>query len=179
MNRFYVRCSMFLGLLLATILSTGLHAQETAAPDAKNIKRQVRKLLKSGTAQFDAGFIDSAKTHFDSALVLDSVNPDAAFYLAGITLSQGDTAGTLANLKDAVVRSPRSFRLKLFLARLHLALREPAEALKNAEDVLMIRQQDGEALYLKGSALLMTGDSAKAVEQLGKALEVTEARGKK
>jgi Flp pilus assembly protein TadD len=170
---------MFLVLLLTIILSAGLYAQETATQYTGEVRKQVRKLLKSGTDQLDAGFFDSAKTYFDSVLVLDSVNPDAAFYLAGITLSQGDTTGTLANLKDAVVRSPRSFRLKLFLARLHLALNEPAEALQNAEDVLMIRQLDGEALYLKGSALLMTGDSAMAVEILGKALEVTEAKGKK
>lgn len=170
---------LFLGLLLATSSPSGLKAQDAVGSDARAIKKQVRKMLKSGTMQFDAGLFDSAKTQFDSVLGLDPVNPDAAYYLARITLAQGDTVATVASLKEAVVKAPRSFRLKRFLARLHLALNEPSEAQKLAEEVLMIRQRDSEALYLKGSALLMMGDSAQAVEHLGKALEIIEARGKK
>ena len=178
MNRLCNIC-LSLGILLAAVLSAGVHAQETTASDTTSIRKQVRKLLKSGTAQFDAGFLDSAKTHFDLALVLDSVNPDAAYYLARITLSHSDTATTLTSLKKAIVQSPRSFRLKRLLAHLYLTLNEPAEALKVAEEVLMIRQRDGEALYLKGCALLMTGDSAKAALIFDKALDLIETKGKK
>lgn len=179
MNRSNNICVMFLAFFLATILATGLYAQEVATPEAGEIRKQVRMLLKSGATQFDAGFFDSAKTHFDSALVLDSVNPDAAYHLARITLAQGDTAATLTVLKEAVVGAPRSFRLKRFLARMYLALNEPVEARKQADDVLMVRQRDSEALFLKGQALLMLGDSAQAIDLLEQALAITEARGKK
>lgn len=170
---------MFLALLLAAISPAGLKAQDAAGADSREIKKQVRKLLKSGTSQFDAGLFDSARTKFDSVLGLDPANPDAPYFLARITIALGDTVATVASLKEAVVKAPRSFRLKRFLARLYLALNEPSEAQKLAEEVLLIRRRDSEALYLKGCALLMTGDSAQAIEHLGKALEIIEARGKK
>ena len=170
---------MFLALLLAAALPKNTNAQDASASDAREIKKQVRKMLKSGTDFFDEGLVDSATAQFQGVLALDSVNPDAFYYLARVTLTHGDSAATLADLKEAVVKAPRSFRLKRFLARMHLALNEPAEAQKLAEEVLMIRQRDGEALYLKGCALLMAGDSAQAVQILGQALEITEARGKK
>lgn len=179
MNRSTGIYVMFLALLLAAFLPSGSKAQDAAGSDAREIKKQVRKLLKAGTVQFEAGLFDSAKTQFDSVLKLDPVNPDGPYFLARISLAQADTAATVAGLKEAVVKAPRSFRLKRFLARLHLALNEPTEAQKLVEEVLMIRQRDSEALYLKGCALLMAGDSTQAVELFGKALEITEARGKK
>ena len=179
MNRLTGIGVISLALLLVSILPSGTSAQETAAPDKRAIKKQVRKLLKSGVSHYDTGFLDSAKTQFDSILALDSVNPDAAYNLARIALAQGDTAATVLSLKESVVKAPRSSRLKLFLARMHLALNEPAEARALAEEVLMIRQRNSEALYLKGHALLMLGDSTQAIEFLDRALETIEARGKK
>lgn len=155
------------------------YAQETDASKARKIKKQVRSLLKSGTARFDGGDLEIAATCFDSVFLLDSVNPDAAYYLARINLAKGDTAGTVASLKEAVVNSPRSFRLKRFLARMHLALNEPAEAQKQTDEVLRIRQRDSEALFLKGQAALMLGDSAQAIELLEQALTIIDAKGKK
>lgn len=179
MNRSTGCCVVLMGLLVASVLSTGLKAQEATGSDSRAIKKQVRKLLKAGTAHFENSFFDSAKTQFDSVLELDSANPDAPYFLARITIAQGDTAATVATLKEAVLKAPRSFRLKRFLARLHLALNEPADAQALVEEVLMIRQRDSEALYLKGCAVLMTGDSTQAIELLARALEINEARGKK
>ena len=51
--------------------------------------------------------------------------------------------------------------------------------MKLVDEILMIRSRDGEALYLKGLALLSSGDSAATIDALEQALQVTEARDKK
>ncbi len=172
-----LRPAGLLVLMLCVLSGAGL-AQSSETDNHRELRKQVRKLLKVAAASFENGQLDSAATIFDSVKTIEPGNPDAAYYLARISLARGDTVACMEQLEQAVIDSPRSFRLKKFLAGMYLSTNRPDEALKQAENVLKIRMRDSEALYLKGRSLLMSGDSARAVEVLEQALEIIEKRGR-
>jgi tetratricopeptide (TPR) repeat protein len=139
----------------------------------------VRKSLKAGIKNFEKGEYESAIIMLDSVLASDSGNPDAALYKGKILARQGDSAAAVQVLEQGVTGSPRSSRLKTLLARFYLNQNEDDKAIELVESILVIRPNEGEALYIKGQGLLRKGDTLQAVDLLERALEISLKRNRR
>jgi len=156
----------FLSLCLvgAFLLTGNGDAEENAAPSSSNIRLETRKLLRAADAEYQQGNLDKALVHLDSVLSLDPSNPDGYYLKGKIILTCGDTSAAHEILVEATQKAPRSNRIKLLLARIHLEQGHWEEPLTLTRSVLAIKPLDGEAMYLLGWGLFLSGDTAQTIE---------------
>lgn len=171
MNR-WSTVARHLGLMAvgAVLLTSVVVPDDSAAGSSRNRIMVTRDLLRAATAGFDSGKYEDALAVLDSILVVDSANPDAYFLKGKIMLAQGDSAGAINVLSEAVQKAPRSTRVKLLLSRIYLKQGEAESSVALTKEVLSIKPMDGEASYLHGWGLLLSGDTAQAVELFEAAL---------
>lgn len=156
----------FLSLcLLGVFLFTGNgDADEKTDSSSPNIRLETRRLLRAADAGYQQGNWDNALALIDSLHAVDPSNPDGYYLKGKINLIKGDTATALEILSEASQTAPRSKRIKLLLARIHLRKGNWEEPLALTESVLAFKPSDSEASYLRGWGLLLRGDTAQAVE---------------
>jgi len=129
-----------------------------------------RRLLKSAIEDMEAGDYVGALETLQLARELDPGNPDVLYYLGRNLFHAGDHGAATEVLAAARELSPRSFRVSLLLARGRLVLGAPASADSLVDEVLALKPDDGEALFLKGLVRLAEGDTARALEAWERAL---------
>lgn len=88
------------------------------------------------------------------------------YNLARAELAKGDSEGARQQLEEAVKIRPDFIIARELLGRLYLAKRDPAKALKAADDILTLDRQNLQAHLVRSSALLGLGDRDKAREEL-------------
>jgi Flp pilus assembly protein TadD len=84
-------------------------------------------------------------------------------------LDQGDATNALAAYKKAEVIAPNDADLRLNLANCHLLAGAPAEAIREADEVLKLEPNSAAAYFVKGSAYLRLSkpeEAAKALENV-------------
>jgi tetratricopeptide (TPR) repeat protein len=139
-------------------------ADENESPTPRDQAIETRNLLRAANASFDEGEISHALELTDSILAGDASHPDASYLKSRILLAQGDSVAAVNVLEAACQQTPRSTRLKLLLARIHLNRGQWEEPLALTESVLAIKPFEGEASYLRGWGLLLRGDTTEAVD---------------
>ncbi|UCC78655.1 MAG: tetratricopeptide repeat protein [Candidatus Zixiibacteriota bacterium] len=140
--------------------------------------RRCRSLLKETIKNIDAGDYSAALSHIDSVLICDSGNADAYFHKARTFVRTGDTASAVLTLEVGVAKAPLSSRNRLLLARLKIGQNAADKASAQCDQVLAIKPNLAEALYIKGLALAAQNDTTGAVEYFEKALD-SQYSGKK
>lgn len=164
---------LVVGLLLVGLTSgTASLADSTKVSGSSQRFFEVRGFMRQANKAYDRAEFDSASALYDSVLAIDPNNPDASYRKGKILALKGDTTSAVELLTQAVDQNARSARLKIYLARLHLALNETDRAIELTQSLLDFRPNEAEALYIKGSALLQAGDSAQALGLLEKALKL-------
>jgi tetratricopeptide (TPR) repeat protein len=88
------------------------------------------------------------------------------YNLARADLAKGDSEGARQQLEEAVKIRPDFVIARELLGRLYLAEREPAKALKAADDILTLDRRNLQAHLIRSSALLGISDRDKAREEL-------------
>jgi tetratricopeptide (TPR) repeat protein len=166
-----------LGIFVIIILSLSAVAEppdttRSAQLSKKQLRNQVRKVLKETIRYVDNGIYDSALTLTDSILLLDSASADAYFLKGWLLAQQGDTSRAIEVLTAGTAAVPLSSRVKLLLARLLIASGQIDEAETLLDAVLAIKPHEGEALYLKGQVVLTRGDSTKAMDLFEQAIDI-------
>jgi tetratricopeptide (TPR) repeat protein len=149
------------GIMLLAITGS---ADDKTATSSANPRLETRRLLRAADASCKQGEMDNALASLDSVLAIDSSNPDGYYLKGKITLMNGDSAAAIEILNEASQVAPRSTRIKLLLARIHLNKGSWEEPLTLTENVLAIKPMDGEASYLRGWGLLLQGDTAQATK---------------
>jgi tetratricopeptide (TPR) repeat protein len=156
---------------LIFVLVSGVISQELTREEKRNLKKEVRKLLKECTAQYNLEDYALVQTLADSILSLEQNNSDAYYFRSLSYLKRGDTTNTIESLKQGVEISPLASRLKIFLSRIFLAQNNLEEAESLIDGVLAIKPSLPEGLYLKGLVFLSKSDSTQAVVLFKKSLE--------
>lgn len=144
------------------------------AQDGKSkseIRRECRALLKSAAEMIESDSTENAMILLDSALKLDNKNPDAYYYKGNILIQSGDTAKAIELLTEGIEKAPRSTRLKLDLAHLQIKHNMLVEAETILDEILAIKPNESEALYHKGTILMLNGDSATAIDNFEKGID--------
>ena len=160
----------------ATICLCGALVAAGAALAVAGDRGEIRRLLVEAQQAADRGDTLAAVAALDSVLAADPANPDAPYRLGILRLAAGDTAGAETILAEGVAVAPLSRRLKLLLALVRIET-DPESSRKLVDEVLMMRRNDTDALYLRGRLALAEGDSARALAVWGDLLERTAAGG--
>ncbi len=168
----------FIALLLLINVSTPAISADSNKADRRKTIKLCRQYLKTAVKHLDNGDYKSAVILLDSVLICDSKNPDGYYYLGKTYLLLGDTTQAVEKLSTGVTKAPMSSRLKLLLARLRLNDNRLDESQALIDQVLAIKPHNAEALFLKGMLLTAQADTASAVEQYRKALEIWRERTK-
>jgi len=101
------------------------------------------------------------------ALVTKTPNNHLLRYnLAKAFLAKGDAEGARQQLEEAVRIRPDFIVARELLGRLYLARKEPAKALKAADDILALDRRNLQAHLIRSSALIGIRDRDKAREEL-------------
>ena len=161
------------------VVTAQAQTDEDVARQARRQKMATcRAFLKTALASMDEGRYTEAEIALDSVLICDPDNPDAYYHKARIALhgDATDTTAAASALTTGVERAPRSTRLKLLLARVHLAGGKFDDAATLLDDVLAIKPREGEALYLKSLVLLNRADTTQALELMEKAFADAKRR---
>lgn len=178
MNRILVIKLTFFIFLAAALFSSWGKADDGDDKTRRNTFLETRNLLRGAIQGIDERDYNSALQLLDSVLVLDSANADAFYLKAQIFLNQNDSLSAIEVLTQATELTPRSSRIKLLLARVHLKMGNWEEPLALTEEVLRVKPSDGEGLYLKALGLLQQGDTVKAIEKFEAVLK-SEFTGKR
>lgn len=170
-KRYFRFFEFVLALVILAAFFNLLYAQSETAKSRKQIIKESRALLKSAIKRLEAGEYSESMTYLDSVILLDKNNPDAYYYKGQAFLSLNDTSQALEFLSEGVKMAPRSSRLKLLLANIQLKHMNYDVVLSLTNEVLAFKPNEGMALYLKGSALMDTGDTTGALVEFDKAIE--------
>jgi Tfp pilus assembly protein PilF len=133
--------------------------------------RDGRRLIKAVRSSIRAGQYDSVMIGLDSVLAGDSSNAAAWYYRGLLQTKTGDTTLACESLRQGASRAPLSTRIKLLLARLDLIGGDPVEAEAILNQVLAIKPNEAEALYLKALLQLQRSDTTAALESFEHALK--------
>ncbi len=135
-----------------------------------NDKSSFKDHLRSAHDELLNGDYNKALLYADSACLFDSSSVDAAYYRASATVMAGDTTSGIEILEGILEKSPHSTKIKLLLIRIYLKQGIIDEVINYSGQILAIRPNEGEALYLKGLGLLKTGDTTQAIELFDRAI---------
>ncbi len=174
LTRFFEICLVCIILFAASPLPG-----DDTGSTSRNIRLEARNLLRAANTSFGEGNSERALAKIDSILALDSLNPDAFFLQAKISLAGGDTASATEILELARHKAPRSTRIKILLARIFIHRGEYEMPLALTEEILKFKPSDGEASFLHGWGLLIKGDTVQAADAFEKILTDKLAGGKK
>ena len=151
------------GLRVVVCAAAVLLVVASAAAERTTDRTEIRRLLASAQQATEQGDTAAAMASLDSVFVADPRNPDAPYRLGILHLASGDTASAVTSFEEGVAVAPMSRRLKLTLAFLY-TIQGDERAAGLVDEVLMLRRNDVDALYLRGLMALAEGDSVTALE---------------
>jgi tetratricopeptide (TPR) repeat protein len=183
-NRLKIPVFLFLGLLLFSCVHRE-KSHETAGGKADTLKLRLEEVTKEiGTGSSDPGLYDQrarlylADHQFDKAL--SDVNkaiglaPAKAIYLvtlSDIYLMSGRPDKADDVLKKARSLDPKNNTILLRSAKLSLVVKDYKSTFGYVKQCLDIDPLNPEAYYLRGMALLESGDTTKAVDDMKRSVD--------
>lgn len=111
-----------------------------------------------------------AERKADEALAIEPGRGEALVLKGQIRAGQGDTAGALKFLDDAVAASPTAYGIRLERANQLMAVGQDAKALEDVNAVMAAEPRNGAALYLSAVLAIRAGkfaDADAALTRLG------------
>lgn len=107
------------------------------------------------------------------AIQMDSLNSDYYILLADIYTGLKNFNNSFAALGRAIETDPGNERAYLKSAELHLVFRNFGEAIRDIDKVMGINELNANAIFLRGVVFLETGDTALAVRNFQRAIEIS------
>lgn len=159
-----------LSIISALLFASTGNTEDSTGRSSRNHLQETRVLLRAAHTDFNDGKFGDALVLLDSILIIDAKQADAYYLKAKIILHQGDSAAAAGILEEATQSAPRSTRIKLLLTRVYLNQGLWEKPLVLTDEVLAIKPGNGEAEYLKGWGLLISGDTQKALDLFESAL---------
>lgn len=147
-------------------------AAEDPVSAPKSARAEIWRLLRAASVASDSGDVVGHLAAVDSAMALDSTNPDAVVQKAQYLLEAADTSGAMSMLESTLEAHPRATRVSILLAKLNLARSEIDRASQIVDAVLMIKPEQISALKIKADIKLAQGDTLSALDMLENALRI-------
>ena len=114
---------------------------------------------------------DLALKDLNSAISLSPGNPAYYVTLSDVYLLRGETNNCSESLEKALSLDPQNNDALLKLAKLNLVLREYASVFENVKKALAVDPINPRAFFIRAIALLETGDTVRAVDDLKKTVD--------
>ncbi|MFN2477402.1 MAG: tetratricopeptide repeat protein [Chthoniobacterales bacterium] len=126
----------------------------------------------------DAGEIEAALVAYQKVLTVDPGEVELASRVASLLVRQEDFPRAIDVLKDAIKANPKEASAYLQLAVIYARyLQKPAQALTYANQAIALDPENIDAYQRVYEIELSTGDSAKAIVALDRALKVQSSDG--
>ena len=107
--------------------STGFTAAEPAKEKVELSKKEKKKLVEQGVAEYKAGDLDGAKKTLEQAKAAFPENYAAPYYLGLIYLKKGQRSAAIAEWQQYILMDPKSENALKIRKHLTLLLRKEAE----------------------------------------------------
>jgi len=134
--------------------------------------REVEGLLKKGRAYASRTKYKEAIAYFDKALSLDSANPEAWNFRAGVFIETGRNREALADCEHAIALNQNFADAWVKKGHAHYNLELFEDAVVACTRALALNGNDASAWYIKGVCLDELGRNDEASEAYGKSLEL-------
>lgn len=126
---------------------------------------RAKTLLETGKSQ-------DALMNIQKAISLAPKNAQYYVLQADILFSQGETALAFSALQNAIEKDGKCREAYLKSAELSLYLKDYDKVLFNVNQILLLDKNNAEAYFLRGWAMKEAGDTAKAIKDYRKAVEL-------
>ena len=127
-------------------------------------------LYQRGLLHFKVGNITDAEVDFQKAIKLKP-DPEYYFALSNLHYTNQDITRAMNVLKEGITINPHSVELFLPLVRFHIYLEQYDQAIKYADEALIIDANNAEAYLLKGVIFESIGDTSRAISSYTTAIE--------
>lgn len=154
------------GVLVGTAFNK--EAASLLALILRNSPKSVPALLLMGRAKLNERDLASAREHAVKAASLDPRSPEAAYLVATIESEQGRYTEALAAFERALELSPDSVEVMAKAIVAAMRANKSRRAVDIARDLIRLKPDDPDSVYLFGAASLQAGRIGDAEDYLGR-----------